>query len=426
MIRPKSVTNMWFNVSGLLGFFVALFVLRNTELPYSIVIKTLFLILGTALPILFCELALGKTYENVSSGLKKEKNDFDFARISIKLIGLYGILFLIALIYFVFPEYNGEFYTPYYQLLQLIFPLVIILAPPYFAWVDLHMKDPNDSYWKFGMAILRKSEFTKEHLQLFLGWLVKAFFLPLMFVYFIRNINFLTSFNINSVFANFRNFYEFAYHLIFAWDLLFVCVGYMCTFRIFDSHIRTTEPTFLGWGCALLCYQPFWSFFSSNYVAYSSDKAWGYWFSESPWGYAFWGSCILFLLGVYVWATIAFGVRFSNLTNRGIITNGPYRFTKHPAYISKNIAWWMISMPFMISSNFSDTIRHCAMLFVLNFVYFLRAKTEERHLSQDPAYCEYKKYIEEHGLFAFSKENSKEIPTKTLDLAHRVSANAPT
>jgi hypothetical protein len=26
--------------------------------------------------------------------------------------------------------------------------------------------------------------------------------------------------------------------------------------------------------------------------------------------------------GIYVWATLAFGLRFSNLTNRGIITRG--------------------------------------------------------------------------------------------------------
>ena len=32
----------------------------------------------------------------------------------------------------------------------------------------------------------------------------------------------------------------------------------------------------------------------------------------------------LALLVVYVWATTAFGIRFSNLTHRGIFANGPY------------------------------------------------------------------------------------------------------
>ena len=61
----------------------------------------------------------------------------------------------------------------------------------------------------------------------------------------------------------------------------------------------------------------------------------------------FWGSTILVCIAVYSWATISFGIRFSNLTNRGIITNGPYRYTKHPAYIAKNLSWWMESVPFV-------------------------------------------------------------------------------
>jgi len=33
---------------------------------------------------------------------------------------------------------------------------------------------------------------------------------------------------------------------------------------------------------------------------------------------------VLLLMGGYAWATMAFGCRFSNLTNRGIVTRGPY------------------------------------------------------------------------------------------------------
>jgi hypothetical protein len=40
------------------------------------------------------------------------------------------------------------------------------------------------------------------------------------------------------------------------------------------------------------------------------------------------------------------------------------------------------------------------MLALLNGVYFLRAKTEERHLSQDPAYVAYREWIARHGMFA--------------------------
>jgi protein-S-isoprenylcysteine O-methyltransferase Ste14 len=114
--------------------------------------------------------------------------------------------------------------------------------------------------------------------------------------------------------------------------------------------------------------------------------------------YALWGSLILVLVVIYVWATIAFGARFSNLTHRGIITSGPYRYTKHPAYLAKNLSWWLVSMPFMFGVSPLTSLRCCVLLLMLNGVYYLRAKTEERHLSLDPDYRRYAQWIDQHGL----------------------------
>ena len=57
------------------------------------------------------------------------------------------------------------------------------------------------------------------------------------------------------------------------------------------------------------------------------------------------GGALLFLTAIYAWATVAFGMRFSNLTYRGILTHGPYRWTRHPAYLSKNLFWWCRRCP---------------------------------------------------------------------------------
>src|SRR5262249_38815160 len=114
-----------------------------------------------------------------------------------------------------------------------------------------------------------------------------------------------------------------------------------------------------------------------------------------------WGSLILVLVVIYVWATIAFGGRFSNLTHRGIITNGPYRFTKHPAYLSKNLSWWLISTPFIITGGVGEAFRRCVLLLMLNGIYYLRAKTEERHLALDPVYVQYARWMDKHGLLRF-------------------------
>lgn len=109
---------------------------------------------------------------------------------------------------------------------------------------------------------------------------------------------------------------------------------------------------------------------------------------------------ILALTGVYTWATVVFGPRFSNLTNRGIITSGPFRWTKHPAYISKNLSWWLIAVPFVSQQGAGAAALNCLALLGVNAIYWIRAKTEERHLMQDPVYQEYAAWVAANGWWA--------------------------
>ena len=104
------------------------------------------------------------------------------------------------------------------------------------------------------------------------------------------------------------------------------------------------------------------------------------------------------LAAVYAWATVAFGLRFSNLTHRGILTHGPYAWTKHPAYVSKNLFWWFATLPFLATSgSFVDMVRNTVLLGLVSGVYYWRAATEEKHLSADPAYRDYAAWMERNG-----------------------------
>jgi protein-S-isoprenylcysteine O-methyltransferase Ste14 len=91
------------------------------------------------------------------------------------------------------------------------------------------------------------------------------------------------------------------------------------------------------------------------------------------------------LWGIFVWASISLGFKASNLTNRGIVKTGPYRFVRHPAYAAKVLIW-------IIQGIFFGQFGIFIMLgFML--IYFLRAWTEERHLSMDPDYVEYMRLV---------------------------------
>jgi len=109
---------------------------------------------------------------------------------------------------------------------------------------------------------------------------------------------------------------------------------------------RSSEPTILGWLTCLACYYPFSAIYGIKLLPYDDGFEWQHWFAFSPTYLYFYGILILFLTLIYCLATRRLGYRMSNLTYRGIITSGPYRYTKHPAYVSKVASWWLISLPF--------------------------------------------------------------------------------
>jgi hypothetical protein len=401
---PQSPTSVLINLTALIIAIIVLIAIRLYGKSFSILQAVLVCLLSLTVPIILFEFVFLKPFLNFSTGLNFSlKQHWDYKRIFVKLLGFYITLILVAVVYWLFPEYHGRFYNYYWGYLKIIVPLLLFGVIPYFILVDHFMVDPKDGYWHLGMSVLGQWSKINRHIlgQHLLGWLVKLFFLPLMFTYLVYKIQYFRSFNGNFIFNNFNTFYNFVYNIMFGIDLIFVTVGYTLSLRIFDSHIRSTEPTLLGWFVALECYEPFWSFFSGTYFKYDDNLYWGDWLA----GYQFlslvWGIIILFLLSVYVYATIPFGIRFSNLTHRGILTNGPYRWTKHPAYVSKNLSWWFISIPFICNNGIFEGLRLSCLLLCVNFIYFLRARTEERHLSKDRVYVEYATAMNECSVFAW-------------------------
>jgi hypothetical protein len=367
-----------------------------------------------AIAILCCDFFIYKTHLRPTTGMKYDKYSTCKKRVAIKLCGLYFTLSLIILFYGIFSEYENEFYSEFFDLLKKIIIPFCILAIPYFFFVDGYQISPKDGYWHIGNIILFRwsKVYLPEVAAHLRGWLVKAFFLPLMFSYLLNSFQETITFNPSDE-INFFHIYTFTFIVFIFFDLCIATIGYIATFRPLDTHIRTVEPSTLGWLVAIICYFPFWDYISQSYLNYETDWAWGAWAWNSPLLYGIWGTSILICLAVYIFSTAQFGCRFSNLTHRGVITNGPYRWTKHPAYISKNISWWLIAIPFIPEDgDFLNSAQNCILLSIINGIYYLRAKTEERHLSWDPTYVNYARWIEKNGIFRWVPDISWVEPGK--------------
>lgn len=404
--RPRSAANFALCCVAMgvgLALIGAIDLAGDSSLRRWVVYAPLLPCLGIVLVIALCE-RLWPSLRAPSSGALPGKvlRPLDLRRVGVRLCGVAGTFGLVAFAYWLFPEYGGNFYDPYWQFLRTLAPLSALI-PPYLLWADRRIGEPHDEYYAMGALIIGRwrsvdGALIGRHL---LGWVIKGFFLPLMTVYLSGEVRSLHG-ALQAVASDHgvMAVYQAFYHLSYTVDLLFCVVGYGAAIRLFDAQIRSVEPTVAGWVVALICYQPFYSVIGRFYLQYDDSIYWDNWLQSWPIARDAWATVIIALTVIYALCTVSFGLRFSNLTHRGIITGGPYRFTKHPAYLAKNLSWWLISVPFVSEQGWSAALRNCLLLGLLNLIYYARARTEERHLSRDPTYVAYALWIERHGLLA--------------------------
>jgi len=232
---------------------------------------------------------------------------------------------------------------------------------------------------------------SKEEKATALFFLVKFFFVPVMFNFLFANLGALLSTSHTLLTAappeyleRNRLIYFATLNFMLVVDTGFFLLGYLFEFAAWRNDLRSVESTIFGWIVTLCCYPPFNGFVTQGIGWGSSD------FSVFPSPVASLVTiCVsLVLFGVYTWATVALGLKASNLTNRGIITTGPYAYVRHPAYVCKNLHWLVMGLP-LIAVNWLAALSIAGWA----MIYFLRAITEERHLLADPQYQAYCKEV---------------------------------
>jgi protein-S-isoprenylcysteine O-methyltransferase Ste14 len=231
---------------------------------------------------------------------------------------------------------------------------------------------------------------------------LKLFFVPLMLGFLLTNINEVmqhwhavasedpaTSYAVR---LN-TSFFFLLLSVLFAIDVLIFTIGYMVEVPSLDNEIKSVDPTVLGWFSCLICYPPFnqigFAFFSWQQID-SAD--FGTPLSQTVLAYL-----SVAAVAIFAWASVALGLRASNLTNRGIVNWGPYRWVRHPAYTTKNLAGWIAALPALadaFSKSLPDGLWILTCIVAWTLIYVVRALTEERHLLMiDNGYAEYRERV---------------------------------
>ncbi len=323
----------------------------------------------------------------------------------VKIAGLWATWGVLAALYSLCRWYwDGQYLFAMEVLKYAALPLVV-LSVPYVIWIDRHMIAPRDGTWHFGAMLIGQPgwEFAPigRHWR---AWIIKGFFGAFMISILPGGFAEVVEADLGRIIAHPVELAMTLIALLFVIDVQIGTVGYLVTLRPLDAQIRSGNPFVAGWLAALLCYPPFvWGIIGANGQILSYEVAtagWGHWLANQPALLWSWAALLVLLTGIYAWATVVFGIRFSNLTYRGVITNGPYRLTRHPAYLAKNLFWWASVMPFLVTNgSAADAIRNCFFLLVVNGIYYWRARTEEAHLlAEDARYREYHAWMEQHGL----------------------------
>jgi protein-S-isoprenylcysteine O-methyltransferase Ste14 len=275
----------------------------------------------------------------------------------------------------------------------------VILLPYYLLQPDLTAKARVIAAWLAGqfLAPVRPSWGRPEQ-QAALAVALKFFFVPLM-------LNWLLG-NTAEVLVHWRAlvqqgagaslypmftpiFYPLAFKILLMADVFLFTVGYIVEIPMLNNCIESVDPTASGWLVCLLCYPPFNQALNA-FIPWQSSDAPG--FAHPAMQVAF-GCLMLALMGIYAWASVALGLRASNLTNRGIVSRFPYSQVRHPAYAAKNLAWWIGALPTLgiaFSGSVAAGLWATACMAAWTLIYVARALTEERHLLMlDNGYSSY-------------------------------------
>jgi len=330
-----------------------------------------------------------------------------FKKSLIKTLGILAGLGLVLLAWFFIPEYMLTEYQSFFAAMPYVLPPLPFAIFACVLLTEWRLGPAEDHAWHFGMVALQRYKDVdwKTVRDGLFGWLIKGFFLPLNFDAAVSLIKGFRGKEANIMTADWPGIIATLDHMIFAVLVIAIIPGYLFSMRILGTDLKKTDQTWFGWMVTFFCYPPINRGTHSGWFSYEhyvgSVFPWVAWFgSAGAMSYTA-GIALLFFYLVHYWGESICCMRSSHLSNRGIITNGPFRLTKHPVYVVKCFAWTVTFLPFLSQNTLRGDLSHGLSFFAFCGVYFMRGWIEERLLSTDPDYVAYALWMEEHSLFRF-------------------------
>lgn len=329
------------------------------------------------------------------------KNSFDKNRIKYKFLVVIFI-WLISLFFSFFMSIflDYDLYDYYFYDSIIYSPIILFCLLFWIIFFDKRMHDPNDQYYKILVDIKNNNLKIREFKLFFLSNAIKIFYLP--YIYGASFLAIETLLTYENYSYNYIIFMEFLFFLGVSFDVVIAFGGYLFSSKYFSTENISIDDSWKGWFVCLICYPPL-LIVSKKILSQQDEYIWSDWLIMDGILFWFWSFLILVSWLCYWASTVSFGFRFSNLSWRGLVDTGLYKYVKHPAYLSKNIYWWLHTVPFFGVLGW-DIWFNLLALSSISFIYYLRAKTEEKHLMKFQEYRDYCTWIEENGLYAKVKK----------------------
>src|SRR5450755_784167 len=136
---PQSATNFALSVVALIAGLAMLWVIAPWQnpglvrfVPYAPMIPCLAIVMVIATSEWFWP---ALCVPSSTASARAPLRPLNLRRVGVRFCGIIATLALVAFAYWLFPEYGGDFYRPYWQFLRTIAPLGVAV-PFYLVWLD--------------------------------------------------------------------------------------------------------------------------------------------------------------------------------------------------------------------------------------------------------------------------------------------------